>query len=163
MVNGSYRSWNIIRMVMKNTYTAPASGPSVPALVLAAQDQAHSTIPDFVPFVYCTSAGSGCTPAAVNLAQPFWITPPTGVTVGLTAFRSHLADPCTPVTTTVTICPQTGNTLGNFALNGTNQAPFFGLPNWTENEGDMYGAVLTVVSDIDSLSDFGGQQGGLVQ
>jgi hypothetical protein len=163
MVNGAYRSWNIIRMVMKKTYTNPASGPSVPALVLAAQDQAHSTIPDFVPFVYCTSASSGCTPASVNLAQPLWITPPTGVTVGLTAFRSHLADPCTPVTTTVTICPQTGTTLTNFALNGTNQTPFFGLPDWSENEGDMFGAVLTVTSDVDSLSDFSGQQGGLVQ
>lgn len=163
IVNGAYRSWNIIRMVMKNTYTNPASGPSVPALVLAAQDQAHSTIPDFVPFVYCTSASSGCTPASVNLSQPLWITPPTGVTVGLAAFRSHLADPCTPVTTTVTICPQSGTTLTNFAINGTNQTPFFGLPNWSENEGDMYGASLTVTSDVDSLADFSGQQGDLVQ
>jgi hypothetical protein len=163
MVNGSYRAWNIIRMVMKNTYTNPAFGPSVPALVLAAQDQAHTTIPDFVPFVYCTSSTSGCAPAKVDLAQTFWIDAPTGVTVGLTAFRSHLADPCTPVTVAITICPQTGTTLTNFALNGTNQAPFFGLPPWTENEGDMYGAVFTVTSDVDSLTDFSGQQGGIVQ
>jgi hypothetical protein len=113
--------------------------------------------------VYCTSSTSGCTPAKVDLTQTFWIDAPTGVTVGLNAFRSHLADPCTPVTTTVTICPQTGTALTNFAINGTNQTPFFGLPNWTENEGDMYGAVLTVQSDVDSLSDFSGQQGDLVQ
>jgi hypothetical protein len=67
------------------------------------------------------------------------------------------------VTTTVTICPQSGTTLTNFAINGTNQAPIFGLPDWSENEGDMYGAALTVQSDVDSLSDFSGQQGDLVQ
>jgi hypothetical protein len=161
VVNGNYRAWNIIRMVMKNTYVAPASGPSVPALVLAAQNQAHVNIPDFVPFVYCAVAS--CTPATVNTTQPLWVTAPTGVTSGLTAFRSHFTSPCQTVATGVTVCPQMGNSAGNLAIDGTNQTAFFAFPPWSENEADMAGAVLTVTSDVDSLSDFGASQLDLIQ
>jgi hypothetical protein len=61
VVAGNYRYWNIIRAVYYSSYTNPATGPSVPGLILAAQDQAKSaTGPhDFVPFQYCSVAGSG--------------------------------------------------------------------------------------------------------
>jgi hypothetical protein len=58
---GSYRIWSTIRAVIYQSYTNPSSGPSVPALIQAAQDQAHSTIPDIVPSVYCANAACSST------------------------------------------------------------------------------------------------------
>jgi len=164
MVNGDYRSWNIIRLVLKNNYVAPASGPSVPSLLLAAQDQAHSTIPDFVPFVYCTAGGGLCTPAVVNPAQKTGITQPTNVTIGLFAFRSHYRIPTLCVTTTgapppgcVNVVFDTGLAIGQNPLNGTNQVVIGGFQPWSENQGDMAGGIFTVQADIDSLADTGAE------
>lgn len=54
--NGDYRVWSTIRAVIYQSYTAPASGPSVTGLILAAQNQAHVNIPDLVPSVYCSNS-----------------------------------------------------------------------------------------------------------
>jgi hypothetical protein len=79
--SGNYRVWNIIRALRYSSYTPPSSGPSVDALITAAQDQAHSAAAsDFVPYQYCTAGGSGsCTTSAPVL----------------TVFRSHYALPAT--------------------------------------------------------------------
>jgi hypothetical protein len=76
--NGSYRNWNIIRAI---TYCSPATTPSctgsalpvdflspnfVGTLIQAAQDQAQSTIPDFIPFVFCSNAA--CSSKTNNLS-----------------------------------------------------------------------------------------------
>ena len=165
MVNGDYRNWNIIRLVLKNNYLPPASGPSVPQMLLAAQDQAHSTIPDFVPFVYC-NAGGGCTPAVVDSTQQTGVKQPTNVTAGLFAFRSHygiptvcvsLASGCTNVTF------GTGVPAGLNPLNGTNQAAVGPYQPWSENQGDMAGAIFTVQSDQDHLKDVGTELVGYFQ
>lgn len=149
LVNGDYRTWTIIRMVVASNYTAPASGPSVPALVLAAQDQAASTIPDFVPFVFCPSGGT-CSPAVVNSSKPEGFNPPTGVQTGLLAFRSHYAFPSIPVGGGVSVSPSTGS-----PINGTNQATVGPFAAYSENGGDMAGAIFSVKSDIDFLADTG--------
>jgi hypothetical protein len=86
--SGNYRVWNIIRAVRyancvggpaPTCYTPPASGPSVDAMVTAAQDQAHSAAAaDFVPYQFCTAGGGGtCTTFAS----------------GLNIFRSHIGFP----------------------------------------------------------------------
>jgi ABC-type phosphate transport system substrate-binding protein len=72
---GNYRVWSVVRAVIFASYVTPASGPSVPGLILAAQDQAKTNIPDFVPFHFCTT--SSCSVAS----GPF--------TSGLPVFRSH--------------------------------------------------------------------------
>ena len=69
--NGSYRAFNVMRAAYYQSYTAPATGPSIQALILAAQDTAETTIPDIVPSVYC--ANSAC----------------SSLTSGLPVFRSH--------------------------------------------------------------------------
>ena len=71
VLNGNYRVWSTIRAVVYNSYVPPTSGPSVTAFIQAAQDQAHSSVPDFIPSVYC--ANSAC----------------SSKTVGVKAFRSH--------------------------------------------------------------------------
>jgi hypothetical protein len=63
--NGGYRVWSTIRGVVYQSYTAPSTGPSVYQLIQAAQDQAHTNIPDFVPSVYC--ANSACSSTAVGM------------------------------------------------------------------------------------------------
>jgi hypothetical protein len=68
---GNYRTWSLLRAVVYQSYTAPTSGPSVFALIQAAQDQAHTNIPDFIPYQYC--ANSAC----------------SSTTSGLHVFRSH--------------------------------------------------------------------------
>jgi hypothetical protein len=69
--SGSYRIWSTVRAVIYASYTNPISGPSVPGLIQAGQDQAHVNIPDFVPSVYCANA------ACSSLVD------------GFPAFRSH--------------------------------------------------------------------------
>jgi hypothetical protein len=69
--NGGYRSFNVMRAAYLKSYTAPTTGPSVTALILAAQDTAESTIPDIVPSVFCANASCSST------------------TPGLSVFRSH--------------------------------------------------------------------------
>lgn len=71
--NGSYRVFNIMRAAYYSSYTPPTTGPSIQALILAAQDTAEGTIPDIVPAQYCSN--SAC----------------SSKTVGLTVFRSHYA------------------------------------------------------------------------
>jgi ABC-type phosphate transport system substrate-binding protein len=56
VANGNYRTWSTLRAVIFSSYVAPASGPSVPGLILAAQDQAITNVPDFVPYHVCVSA-----------------------------------------------------------------------------------------------------------
>jgi ABC-type phosphate transport system substrate-binding protein len=72
---GNYRVWSTLRAVIFASYVAPSSGPSVPGLILAAQDQAITNIPDFVPYHVCAS--SSCSVAS----GPFTSTLPV--------FRSH--------------------------------------------------------------------------
>jgi hypothetical protein len=75
VVAGNYRVWSVLRAIYYSSYVVPASGPSVPGLITAAQDSAHASVPDFVPYRYCTS--SSCDP----VSGPF--------TSGLSVFRSH--------------------------------------------------------------------------
>lgn len=87
VVNGSYRLWNIIRAIYYSSYTAPLTGPSVPGLILAAQDQAHSASGphDFAPSQYCAASSSpGTCSSAVALLPVFRIHYPIpGITVGV--------------------------------------------------------------------------------
>jgi hypothetical protein len=154
MVNGDYRNWNIIRVTIRQNYTSPGTGPSVMALILAAQDQAASTIPDFVPFVFCPSGGT-CSPAAIDSSKAEGFDPPTGVKTGLLAFRSHYTFPSIPVGGGVVVNPSTGS-----AINGTNQTTIGPFAPYSENGGDMAGAIFTVQSDIDFLADTGFELAG---
>jgi len=68
---GNYRTWSVLRAVIYQSYTAPTSGPSVPGLIQAAQDQAHVNVPDFIPAQFCANAACSSS------------------TKGLNVFRSH--------------------------------------------------------------------------
>lgn len=79
IIDGNYRIWNILRAVYYQSYTAPATGPSIQTLISAAQDQAApgptQTVPDILPYVYCLGGSGGvCT---------------GGTTSGVPVFRSH--------------------------------------------------------------------------
>lgn len=148
VVNGDYRAWTILRVIMKNSYGAPGVGPSVPAMALAAQDMARVTLPDFAPFLYCTGGVVACTPAVVDTTQHTWIKQPTGVTVGLQAFRSHYSIPSIAGVSFDSGAPAT-------VVDGTNQSVISGYQPWSENGGDMAGAIFPVQVDIDALADTG--------
>jgi hypothetical protein len=64
---GNYRTWSVIRAVVYNSYTAPTSGPSVFNLIQATQDQANSTVPDFIPFQICANSTCSSTTKKLNV------------------------------------------------------------------------------------------------
>jgi len=121
--NGNYRTWFLIRAVIYQSYAPPSTGPSVQSLILAAQDQAHSNIPDFVPSVYCASGSGGvCT---------------GGTTVGLPVFRTHYAVSGVQANNGTT-SPSTGYC-----------APDQTAPNCVEEGGEMAGEVFFTNQDQD--------------
>ena len=63
--HGNYRNWNVLRATIYNTYTAPATGPSVQAFIQSAQDSAEKTVFHFLPTTYC--ANSACSSTVDNL------------------------------------------------------------------------------------------------
>jgi hypothetical protein len=64
---GNYRTWSVIRAVIYQSYTPPTSGPSVTGLIQAAQDQANSTVPDFIPYQICANAACSSTTRKLNV------------------------------------------------------------------------------------------------
>jgi hypothetical protein len=64
---GNYRTWSLIRAVIYSSYTPPTTGPSVTSLIQAAQDQANSTVPDFVPYQICSSSACTSTTRKLNV------------------------------------------------------------------------------------------------
>ena len=68
---GNYRIWAVLRAITYSSYTPPATGPSIPNWLQAAQDIAQSRVHDFLPFQYC--ANSSC----------------SSTTLALPVFRSH--------------------------------------------------------------------------
>ena len=64
---GNYRTWSVIRAVLYQSYTPPTSGPSVPGLIQAAQDQANSSVPDFVPYQICANSACSSTTRKLNV------------------------------------------------------------------------------------------------
>jgi hypothetical protein len=64
---GNYRTWSLIRAVIYSSYTPPTSGPSVNSLIQAAQDQANSTVPDFIPYQICANSTCSSTTRKLNV------------------------------------------------------------------------------------------------
>jgi hypothetical protein len=64
---GNYRTWSVIRAVIYQSYVPPASGPSVQGLIQAAQDQAHTNIPDFIPAQFCANAACSSSTRGLNV------------------------------------------------------------------------------------------------
>jgi hypothetical protein len=63
IAQGDYRLWNILRAV-----TATPTPAFQANLILAAQDQAKSNVPDFLPVSYCKTVVAGaCTATASNI------------------------------------------------------------------------------------------------
>jgi hypothetical protein len=120
--NGNYRVWSTIRGVIYQSYTAPASGPSVPGLILAAQDQAQKNIPDFVPSVYCANAA--CSSTAVSMPS----------------FRTHYAVSGKQANNG-TSSPSTGFCASDQTA-----------PNCFEEGGDMAGVAFFNIQDQDYFS-----------
>jgi len=69
ILDGGYRNWSTIRMILPKTVTY--AGSFFQQVINATQDQAHSTLPDFVPYQYCANAAC------------------SSYTPGLPVFRSH--------------------------------------------------------------------------
>lgn len=115
--NGSYRSFNVLRAAYYQSYTVPTTGPSIPGLILAAQDQAETNIPDIVPSTYC--ANSSC----------------SSQTDGLPVFRSHY-----PING-VSANNGTGSASTGFCASDQTH------PNCIEEGGDMAGKVFFDIQD----------------
>jgi len=120
--NGAYRVWSTIRAVIYQSYTAPASGPSVYQLIQAAQDQAHVNIQDMVPSVYCSNSACSST------------------TVGMPSFRSHY-----PVSGKSANNGTTSPSTGYCASDQT-------APNCIEEGGDMAGKPFYNIQDQEFYS-----------
>lgn len=120
--SGSYRVWSTIRAVVYQSYTAPSSGPSVYQLIQAAQDQAHTNIPDFVPSVYCANAGCSST------------------TVGMPSFRTHYPNSGFQANNGTT-SPSTGYCASDQTA-----------PNCIEEGGDMAGKPFYNIQDQEYFS-----------
>lgn len=120
--NGNYRVWSTLRAVIYQSYTPPATGPSVTGLILAAQDQARTNLPDFVPSVYCSAhTGTTCTATAD----------------GFPAFRTHY-----PVSGKGANNGTTSASTGFCASDQT-------APNCFEEGGDMAGVAFIDIQDQD--------------
>ena len=134
VANGSYRNWNVIRLL---TVTAAVDGPRnafAKAFVQEIQDVAKNTINDFVPAQFC-SVPNLTTHTCTTFAD------------GLHVFRSHYALPA------VNSDPTAGPWLpGNptIPINGT---PISLALN--ESGGDVAGAIFNDQSDVDFFTDSG--------
>ena len=117
--NGNYRVWSIIRAVIFQSYTSPATGPSVPDLIEATQDQAHVNIPDLVPAVYCGNVACSST------------------VDGMPAFRTHY-----PVSGKQA---NNGTTSPSTGFCASDQS----APNCFEEGGDMAGVAFIDLQDQD--------------
>lgn len=116
---GNYRVWSIIRAVILQSYTNPSSGPSVPELIQATQDQAHTNIPDLVPAIYCGNAACSST------------------VDGMPAFRTHY-----PVSGKQA---NNGTTSPSTGFCASDQV----APNCFEEGGDMAGVAFIDIQDQD--------------
>jgi hypothetical protein len=118
---GNYRTWSVLRAVIYQSYTPPSSGPSVPGLIQAAQDQAHTNVPDFIPAQFCANAACSST------------------TKGLSVFRSHynISGVCAGNGTAPGYTPVVSG-----GCSGTYTAG-------QESGGDMLGSQFLVQADLD--------------
>ena len=124
---GNYRVWSTIRAIIYQSYVAPGSGPSVPQVIQALQDQAHVNIPDLVPSVYCANAACSST------------------VDGMPAFRTHY-----PVSG-----KQANNGTGSPSTGfcASDQT----APNCFEEGGDMAGVAFLDIQDQDYFGLTGNQ------
>jgi hypothetical protein len=118
---GNYRTWSVLRAVIYQSYTPPSSGPSVPGLIQAAQDQAHTSVPDFIPAQFCANAACSSS------------------TKGLSVFRSHynISGACAGNGTASGYTPVVSG-----GCSGTYTAG-------QESGGDMLGSQFLVQADLD--------------
>jgi hypothetical protein len=131
---GNYRVWSVIRAVVLNSYVPPGSGPSVPGLIAAAQDQAHTNIPDMLPAQYCASGAGGiCT---------------GGTVAGLTVFRSHYNISC--------VGGNNGTAAGYTAV-AIPGCPAIVYVAGQESGGDMLGSQIKKQADLDYFALTGGE------
>ena len=77
--HGNYRNWNVLRAVIYNTYTAPATGPSVQAFIQSAQDSAAKTVFDFLPVIYCANAACSSTVDNLPVFKSHYVLPNQGI------------------------------------------------------------------------------------
>jgi ABC-type phosphate transport system substrate-binding protein len=77
--HGNYRNWNVLRAVIYNTYTAPATGPSVQSFIQSAQDSAAKTVFDFLPVVYCANAACSSQVDNLPVFKSHYVLPNQGI------------------------------------------------------------------------------------
>lgn len=134
IANGSYRNWNIIRLLTVTSAVDAGRNAFAKAFVSEIQDVAKNTINDFVPTQFC-SVPNLTTHTCTTFAD------------GLHVFRSHYALPA------VNSDPTAGPWLpGNptIPINGT---PISLAIN--ESGGDVAGAIFNDQSDVDFFTDSG--------
>jgi ABC-type phosphate transport system substrate-binding protein len=76
---GGYRNWNILRATVYNSYTAPATGPSITSFIESAQDSAEKTVFDLVPVVYCANAGCSSKVNNLPVFKSHYVLPSQGI------------------------------------------------------------------------------------
>lgn len=76
---GNYRNWNVLRATIYNSYTAPATGPSVQAFIQSAQDSAQKTVFDFLPTTYCANAACSSTIDNLPVFKSHYVLPAQGI------------------------------------------------------------------------------------
>jgi len=134
VVNGNYRNWNVVRLLVVQSSVDSARNAFAKAFVSEIQDINHQTINDLVPLKFCTAFNATthvCTATANDM----------------NVFRSHYALPAAGAD------PTAGPWLpGNptIPINGTPIA--LALP---ESGGDMAGAIFNIQSDLDFFTDSG--------
>lgn len=133
ITSGSYRNWNLVRLLVVTSAVDAPRNAFAKAFVAEIQDINKNLINDLVPLQYCSVPNlvtHTCTTSAA----------------GLNVFRSHYALPAAGAD------PVTGPWLTGAPTVPTNGNPGAGP---VESGGDMAGAIFNVQSDIDFFTDSG--------